>query len=329
MSFIEKYQTLIILLAVVVGLLLGQLEVITYFSQHLIVPALFLLFYGMFLSISLSDVRQGFTNSKFVKVSLAINFLWTPLLAWLLGAMFLSDHPYLWLGFIMLMVTPCTDWYVIFTGIAKGNVNQSLAILPINFILQLILLPVYLYIFTGVMGGIVYTDLIKSIVIVLLIPLLSANITRKLLHAKNKSDILEDKLIPFFSKTNIIFLSLAIAAMFASQGYQLLENVEILLLMIIPILLFFIINFTIGQFVGRAMYLARADIVSLNFTTLARNSPVALGIAVVAFPDQPLVALALIIGPLLELPILAVIAKVLLLMNNSKKQDLAADNKKD
>lgn len=76
--------------------------------------------------------------------SLSINFLWTPIFAWGLGAVFLSDLPDLWVGLLMLMVTPCTDWYLVFTGIAGGNVVLATALLPVNLVLQVLLLPVYL-----------------------------------------------------------------------------------------------------------------------------------------------------------------------------------------
>ena len=105
--------------------------------------------------------------------------------------------------------------------------------------------------------------------------------------------------------------------MFASQGKYLLQNMNVVLLLLIPVLLFFIINFVLGQFIGRVMRLSYKDTVSLNLTTLARNSPVALAIAVTAFPDEPLIALALVIGPLIELPVLACVSQVLLLLRKT------------
>jgi len=97
--------------------------------------------YGLFLAIPLKGLKNAFKNIKFLSTNIIINFLWTPLLAWGLGAIFLSDHPALWLGFILLLVTPCTDWYLIFTSIAKGNMSLSTSVLPVNLILQVILLP--------------------------------------------------------------------------------------------------------------------------------------------------------------------------------------------
>lgn len=133
MSTIEKIQTFIILFAVTCGIVLGQFNLIHMYSEQFIVPFLFFMLYGLFLSIPLKEIKNGFRNLKFAATSLTINFVWTPLLAWGLGALFLSDHPALWVGFIMLMVTPCTDWYLIFTEIAKGNVALSTAYFACKF----------------------------------------------------------------------------------------------------------------------------------------------------------------------------------------------------
>lgn len=314
----EKYQTLIILLAVGAGLLLGQIELVKIYAEYMIVPALAAMLYGLFLSVPIKDLKRAFKNKQFAFGSLAINFLWTPVLAWLLGYLMLSQHPYLWIGFIMLMVTPCTDWYLIFTQIAKGNVALSTAILPVNLILQLILLPLYLFLFSGVSGNIDPSGLWESILIVLIIPFILAQLTRSKRLSRNRKISLNHRLIPFFTKAQLAFLSLAIAAMFATQGEYLLHNPEVLYLMLIPVIAFFLINYFFSQMIGRILKFSYQDKVSLSMTTLARNSPISLAIAVSAFPDQPLIALALVIGPLIELPILALLSQTLLFLNRKQ-----------
>lgn len=102
------------------------------------------------------------------------------------------------------------------------------------------------------------------------------------------------------------------------EGQLLLDNLNLIWQITIPILLFIIINFIIGQKVGQLMKFSNSDRTSLSLTTLARNSPIALAIAMIAFPDQPLIALVLVIGPLLELPILAIITQLLLFNSNRK-----------
>lgn len=279
-------------------------------AESFILPFLLLMLYGLFLSIPLKNFQNAFKNIPFLSTNTILNFVWTPLLAWGLGAIFLADHPALWLGFILLLVTPCTDWYLIFTSIAKGNMPLSASVLPVNLLLQVILLPVYLYMFAGKMQTIGLSTLFESVVLVLLFPFLLAVLTRYLF--KKNPTFLKAKLIPFFSASQLIFLSLAIVAMFAAQGAYLIGNLHVIGLMIIPLLLFFVVNFIVAQTVGKTLNFTYEETTSLNLTIIARNSPIALSIVVTAFPDQPLIALALIIGPLIELPVLAILSQILL-----------------
>jgi len=83
------------------------------------------------------------------------------------------------------LVTPCTDWYLLFTGIAKGNVSLSTSVLPINLILQVILLPIYLLLFAGTIETIPMGTLVDSILIVLVLPFVLAHLTRFLLRKKS------------------------------------------------------------------------------------------------------------------------------------------------
>ncbi|MGD6967620.1 arsenic resistance protein [Rossellomorea vietnamensis] len=314
MNLFEKLYTLIIFSAVIIGIAIGQVEFVRAHAGSFIVPLLVVMLYITFLQIPLEEIKKAFKNKKFTYTSVAINFVWTPFLAWMLALIFLGGQPSIYIGFIMLMVTPCTDWYLIFTSIAKGDVALSAAILPLNLILQVLLLPIYLLIFEGTTGVIEMQFLVESILVVLIIPLIMAALTQFLLRNRQKLlGNLKLKLTVF----PIIFLSIAIAAMFASQGQMLLNNLGLLARMTVPILLFFVINFFVSQKVGKSMKFPPSERISLSLTTLARNSPIALAIALTAFPEEPLIALTLVIGPLLELPILAVISQVLLMFDRN------------
>src|SRR5690625_1734087 len=250
MSLIEKLYSFIIFASVIVGIGIGQFETIRGSAEFFIVPLLIIMLYITFLQIPIEDIKTSFKNLRFTSWTIIMNFAWTPILAWILAILFLSDHPALWIGFIMLMVTPCTDWYLIFTGIAKGNVALSAAMLPLNLVLQIVLLPIYLLIFGGTTGVIHLSDLIESVLIVLLIPLGLAFLT-KLLVKRNQQ--FEEKLYSNIGALPIIFLSLAIVAMFAAQGQILIDNLALLWIITVPILLFFIINLFISQKVGGLM----------------------------------------------------------------------------
>lgn len=309
MDEINKYQTGVIILAVLIGLVLGHFDLAAQYSVNLIVPLLMAMLFGLFLSLELNKLRSSFLNIKFSVSNIIINFIWTPIFAYTLGSFFLSHELPLWIGFVMLMVTPCTDWYLVFTGVAKGNVPLSTAILPINLILQVVLLPVYLMIFFGETGNVELRSLVEGILMVLFVPFFFALVVKKvILH---KSDVLIGS-IHFFEKAQVLFLALAVVAMFASEGKSLIDNPNVIYILLIPVLLFFALTFLLAQLVSHIFKFNYEDKVSLTMTTMARNSPISLAIAVAVFPAQPLIALSLIIGPLIELPILIIAAQVLL-----------------
>ena len=316
MEQVNKFQSLIIFAMVLLGILIGQIDIIHSYSEYLIMPSLTIRLFLVFIQVPIKAIGNSFKNLKFTLTSVMINFVWTPLIVFILGKIFLSSHPELLIGFVMLMVTPCTDWYLIFTGIAKGNVALGSSILPLNLILQLLLLPVYILLIGGTSVDIDMISLGKGVVFSLMIPLVCSIIARKIIIDKVSNSVFDEKIIPKTCDYQGYFLNIAIIAMFASQGKVLFNNFQVLLILLIPVLLYFIINFTVGRLLGKAMKFNYEDSVSLSLTTLARNSPIALSIAVAIFPDKPLISLALIIGPLIELPVLFLISKILLLIKS-------------
>lgn len=312
MRLFDARQTLYILGAVAAGLLLGQIPWVAEHAIHLIVPALMVMLWSVFLHVPLRSMGSAFRNARFTGLSLGINFLWTPLLAWALGWVFLRDRPDLWVGLIMLLVTPCTDWYLVFTGLAKGNVRLSTALLPWHLVLQLLLLPLYLLVFAGALVRLEYGVLVHAILLVLVVPFALAVLARRWAQRAKGDAWVESALLPRTASVQGLFLNLAIAAMFASQGAVLMENPGAVLRLLLPLLLFFAVTMALGLWISRRARFGYPECASLCFATLARNSPVALAIAVVAFPDRPLIALALVIGPLIELPVLALVSQLLL-----------------
>ena len=302
MNLIGKLQPVIIITAALLGLLLGAVTPFGSVSSSLIEVFLMLLLYILFLSIDLKQIKKSFSNIRFTLSAVIINFVFTPLFGYLLGKIFFPGSLDIRIGLLMLLVTPCTDWYLVFTGLSKGNVELGMSILPLNLVLQIVLLPVYLLVLIGSEVTMDVGSLVSSVAMVLVIPFVLAYITK--LMTKN-SEKFKNFLSEQGDNLQLLFLCLAVVVMFASEGKNLLDNPLLLAQMFIPLLIF------VAQIVGRLMNFPKKDTVALNMTTLARNSPLSLAIAVVTFPAQPLVSLALVIGPLIELPVLSVISGIL------------------
>ena len=312
MDLIEKLEPAIIILAIILGLGFSNIRIIAQNTDYLITPFLSLMLFGLFLEIPLEKLKNSFKNVKFSLTSLIINFIWTPLFGYFLGSLFLKGNPDVMIGFFMLILTPCTDWYLVFTKMAKGDLTLSLSILPINLILQIILLPIYLVIFFSNTISMDYSQLAYSLLIVIVIPLIASETVKRILNGD-----LKDKSTELFSTLQIYFLALAVFCIFASQGNLLFANLDSIAKIFIPLIIFFIANMIIDLLISEKITFSYSEYASLTMTTLARNSPLALAIAINSFPGHELISIALIIGPLIELPVLYIVSRFCLWVKDS------------
>lgn len=314
MNLVEKIEPIIIFSAVLIGLLLSNINIIAQNTGNLINLFLCLMIYGLFLEVNLNELKNSFKNVKFTLTSLAINFIWTPLFGYFMGSLFLKGNVDILIGFFMLILTPCTDWYLVFTKLAKGDLNLSLSILPLNLILQILLLPIYLVIFFSSGNSMDYMQIIYSIliVIVIVIPFVGAQITKFLLN-----ETIKEKVTGTISSLEIWFLSIAVFCIFSSQGSLLFDNLNSVISIFIPLIIFFIANTIIDLLLSEKINFTYSEYASLTMTTLARNSPLALAIAINSSPNHELIAIALVIGPLIELPVLYIVSKFCLWIKNS------------
>ena len=312
MDLIEKIEPIILIFAIIIGLISSNIQILSNNTGNLINLFLCIMLYGLFLEVPLKNLKKSFTNIKFTSTTLIINFIWTPLFGYFLGNLFLNGNIDIFIGFFMLILNPCKDWYLVFTKMEKGDLNLSLSLLPINLILQIILLPVYLIIFFSSNNSMSYIDLGYSILIVIVIPFILAQLTKVILN-----DDITEKASDFFSNYQIVFLALAVFAIFNSTGELLFKNLNSVLTIFIPLIIFFIANTIIDLLLSEKINFTYEEYASLTMTTLARNSPLALAIAINSFPGRELIAIALVIGPLIELPVLYIVSRFVLYIKKS------------
>lgn len=309
MNLICKLQPFILVVCAGIGLFLGRNAAIGASAKLYIEPFLMALLYVLFLGIDVRKILASFRNVRYTFTATAINFVLTPIVAFLLGKIFFASSADIRLGLLMLLVTPCTDWYLVFTKLSKGNVELNISILPWNLVLQVVLLPFYLLLFLGSEVSVGVQELLGNVFLVLAIPFGASFLTKLFLwkirlvreFVQNQNDLLQ-----------LLCLGLAVVAMFASESDNVFSNISLLFWLFVPLAIFFVLTFGVSRSVGKWMRFSRSDTVSLVFTTLARNSPLALAIASATFSDRPLVMLSLVVGPLTELPILFLVSNILL-----------------
>jgi ACR3 family arsenite efflux pump ArsB len=209
----------------------------------------------------------------------------------------------------MALVTPCTDWYLIFTGMGKGDVPLCSSILPFNLILQLLLLPFYIFLFFG--RSVPYDPFfILGIVAALFLILALAQIVRHLMERRRGETWIKNNFEQKSQTVPTMLLGLAIVFMFASWSSSILGNPLAVLQLLIPLLIFYFTIYPFGRILGRLFGFSRAGSVCIASTLTARNSPTVLPIAVLAFPEMPLVAITQIIITLVEIPVMLVLTSL-------------------
>ncbi|MDO5825240.1 MAG: bile acid:sodium symporter [Methanosphaera sp.] len=313
MKLFEKLEPAFIFMAVILGLLFNNIDTINRISPYLITIFLSLMLFALFLDIAIEDIGHSFSNLKFTGTSLIINFIWTPLFGYFLANIFLNGNIDLIIGFFMLILTPCTDWYLVFTKMANGDLSSSISLLPINLALQLILLPGYLLLFFSSSNTLELNNLIYGMITYIVIPFTLAQVVKYFLRNRKY----KEKIISSFTDNQLLFLCIAIFGLFNSESSVLIENIDSIGVLFIPLILFFITNTVIDYYISRGLKFSYEEYASLTFTTLARNSPLALAVAISSFAHNELIAISLVIGPLIELPTLYVISKVLLVIRKN------------
>lgn len=309
----DKQKPFILIAAVAVGLLLQNLvggavlELI-----HLTEIGVFLVLLAVMLPVEMKEVGAAFRRVKPTVLALVINFLFIPLFAWTMGWLFLRDYPDFWVGAILYTLTPCIGWYLIFTDIAKGNVAWGIALLPWNVTLQILLLPVYLYLLVGKVIPVDPWTMGRSVGLFLVAPFVLSFLIRRALIARRGGEYFFGPFKSVLGEVKLWALVVVIVSMFASQGAISFAEFGKLGILIGFLIGFFLVLFVLALAAGRGFGLSYEDNATLAFTTTARNSEAVIGIAVAAFPGHPLVYLAIILGPIVELPMLLVIARVML-----------------
>lgn len=270
----------------------GSLEV-------LVTPAIAVLMYAMFLQIPFLELRQGLRNKAFLSAVLVGNFVLIPGLVWILTRT-LSDQPALLIGALLVLLTPCIDYVVVFTHLGKGDSRLVLAATPVLLLLQLLLLPIYLGIMTGSNSGVVIAvaPFVEAFLLLIVAPLLLAVATSSL--AKRSKAV--GQWNAAWAWLPVPAMALVLIVVISSQIASIVSQLE-RLMPVVPVYLGFMIFAPIIGMVTSRLFKLRAEAGrAVMFTTSTRNSLVVLPLAL-ALPEEVrvLAAAAVITQTLIEL----------------------------
>lgn len=283
-------------LAAVLGLLVpsaaGALEA-------LVTPAIAVLMYAMFLQIPFLDLRAGLGNRRFMGALLLANFVLVPLLVWA-GTRGLVEHPAVLVGALLVLLTPCIDYVVVFTHLGKGDARLTLAATPVLLLVQLALLPLYLALMLGGAGHVEISvaPFVEAFVLLIALPLLLAVAT----SAGARRSAVVSKWNDAWAWLPVPAMALVLVAVIGSQIGVVASRLDDLLPVVPVYVGFALLAPLLGWFVARLFRLSTGEARAVTFSAATRNSLVVLPLAL-ALPEsiRALAAAAVITQTLVEL----------------------------
>ncbi len=309
----DKEKPFILIGAVLAGIIIQrilgkEISQLIYLTEI----GVFFVIFAVMLPVEIRDVGEAFKKVKPTILVLFVNFIFIPAFSWAMGWIILKNYPDFWVGAILYTLTPCIGWYLIFTDIARGDVAWGIALLPWNITLQVVLMPLYLYILVGRIIPLDIMALARSVGLFLVAPFVLGYIVQKMIIKLKGRDYFFGPVKTLMGEVKLWALVVVILSMFISQKSLDMSDVHQVGLLIVFLIAFFLALFIIAVIIGKIFDLGYEDTITMAFSTTARNSEAIIGVAVAAFPGHPLVYFAIILGPVIELPILLLMSRIML-----------------